>query len=117
MKDFVKARIRPEFAQGYYATLTDKNNNSLDQMSVRNSRIYFRSASKGSAVEGVDIDMLSLDEYDRLNPTAEISAMESLSSSKYGLIRRWSTPKLKLWGIPVRTDIENSVNSGKAKVR
>lgn len=99
MKDFVKSRINPEFQDGYYASIIDKYNDSLDQKSIRNSRILFRSSSKGSSMEGVDIDLLSLDEYDRLNPTAEISALESLSSSKYGLIRRWSTPKLSLWGL------------------
>lgn len=99
MKDFVKSRINPEFQEGYYAGIIDKYNDSLDQKSIRNSRILFRSSSKGSSMEGVDIDLLSLDEYDRLNPTAEISALESLSSSKYGLVRRWSTPTIPDYGI------------------
>ena len=62
MKDFVKSRINPEFQEGYYAGIIDKYNDSLDQKSIRNSRILFRSSSKGSSMEGVDIDLLSLDE-------------------------------------------------------
>ena len=55
MKDFVKSRINPEFQNGYYAGLIDKYNDSLDQKSVRNSRIYFRSSSKGSSMEGLTV--------------------------------------------------------------
>jgi len=62
MKDFVKSRINPEFQNGYYAGLIDKYNDSLDQKSIRNSRMYFRSSSKGSSMEGIDLDFLSLDE-------------------------------------------------------
>ena len=32
-------------------------------------------------------------EYDRLNPMAEQSGIESQKSSKYKMLRRWSTPK------------------------
>ena len=45
------------------------------------------------------VDLLSLDEYDRLNPLAEQSALESMQSSKYQMIRRWSTPSISHWGI------------------
>jgi len=99
MKDFVKARVNPEFQSGYYAGLIDKYNDSLDQKSIRNSRIYFRSSSKSGSVEGLNISFLSIDEYDHIAPTAEISAMESMSSSKYGLVRRWSTPTADGYGI------------------
>ena len=62
MRDFVKSRVNPQFAGGYYASLTDQQNKSLGQMSIRDSRIFFRSSSKASAVEGVDADILMLDE-------------------------------------------------------
>lgn len=101
MQDFVNSRINPQFASGYYSTLI-KNNDSVKMKQIRNSRMMFRSSSTGKALEGVDVDGLSLDEYDRLNPTAEISAKESLSSSKYGLLRRWSTPTQPNMGIDLK---------------
>ena len=33
-------------------------------------------------------------EYDRLNPMAEQSGIEYQKSSKYKMLRRWSTPKI-----------------------
>ena len=40
------------------------------------------------------IDYLSLDEYDRVPSSSESSAMESMSSSPFKVIRRWSTPMI-----------------------
>ena len=45
------------------------------------------------------IDYLSLDEYDRVNALAESSALESMSSSPFKVVRRWSTPTVKDYGI------------------
>lgn len=64
MQDFVNSRINPQFNSGYYGTLI-KNNDSVKMKQVRNSRMMFRSSSTGKALEGVDIDALALDEYDR----------------------------------------------------
>ncbi|ALA07605.1 terminase large subunit [Bacillus phage BC01] len=99
MKDFVSTRINPLLEQGYYATISDPKIDSLEKKKIRNSFMLFRSSSKGAAVEGVDIDYLSLDEYDRVNASAEISAMESMSSSQFGVLRRWSTPTVPNYGI------------------
>lgn len=52
VNDFKKSRIDPQVESGYYSTLIDKNNNSLQQMSIRDSRIFFRTASKAGALEG-----------------------------------------------------------------
>lgn len=38
-------------------------------------------------------------EYDRVNPLAESSAMESMSSSPFKIVRRWSTPSAPNIGI------------------
>ena len=99
MEDFVKSRLNPQFNNGYYASILDKDNDSLQQKSIRNSRIMFRSASKAATMEGIDIDCISFDEYDRIGGEAELSGKESLASSKYGYIRRWSTPTVPDWGI------------------
>lgn len=92
MRDFVQTRLDPLLEKGYYSTLVNKDYNSLKSKRIRNSTLYFRTSSKAGSVEGVDIDYLSLDEYDRVPHAAEASAEESMSSSKYGIKRRWSTP-------------------------
>lgn len=94
MKDFVSTRLNPLLERGYYQSISDKAFDSLEKKKIRNSFLLFRSSSKGAAVEGVDIDYLSLDEYDRVSGSAEISATESMSSSQFGILRRWSTPTL-----------------------
>jgi hypothetical protein len=99
MKDFVSTRINPLLEAGYYATISDSNVDSLEKKKLRNSFLLFRSSSKGAAVEGVDIDYLSLDEYDRVSASAEISAMESMTSSTFQYLRRWSTPTVPDYGI------------------
>jgi len=99
MKDFVSTRINPLLGAGYYSTISDPHVDSLEKKRIRNSFMLFRSSSKASAVEGVDIDYLSMDEYDRVNSSAEMSAMESMSSSKFKILRRWSTPTVPAFGI------------------
>ena len=99
MKDFVSTRLNPLLQAGYYATISDPKTDSLEKKKIRNSFLLFRSSSKGAAVEGVDIDYLSLDEYDRVGAAAEISAMESMSSSQFKILRRWSTPTVPDYGI------------------
>lgn len=99
MKDFVATRLNPLLETGYYGTITDKHTDSLEKKKIRNSFLMFRSSSKGGAVEGVDIDYLSLDEYDRVTASAEISAMESMTSSVFKYLRRWSTPTVPDYGI------------------
>ncbi|WCS69427.1 hypothetical protein Goe24_00470 [Bacillus phage vB_BsuM-Goe24] len=99
MKDFVSTRLNPVLDSGYYATITDKTVDSLEKKRIRNSFLLFRSSSKGAAVEGVDIDYLSMDEYDRVSASAEISAVESMSSSTFKVLRRWSTPTVPDYGI------------------
>lgn len=99
MKDFVSTRLNPLLNAGYYASISDPKMDSLEKKKIRNSFLLFRSSSKGAAVEGVDIDYLSLDEYDRVGAGAEISAMESMSSSQFKILRRWSTPTVPDFGI------------------
>lgn len=99
VKDFVKTRLDPLLESGYYSSITDKYKSSLDVKKVRNSTMYFRSSSKSQTTEGVDIDFLSLDEYDRVNYLAENSALESMSSSPFRIVNRWSTPSAPDIGI------------------
>lgn len=99
VNDFVKSRLNPLLENGYYKTITDPDANSLEVKKIRNSYMYFRTSSKPGSTEGVDIDYLSLDEYDRVNYLAENSALESMSSSPFHITNRWSTPSAPDIGI------------------
>lgn len=100
LKTFVKQRLFPEFQSGYYKTLIkDPKATTQEMMKIRDSSLVFRSSSQGSAMEGLQVDFLSLDEYDRLNPMAEQSGIESQKSSKFKMLRRWSTPTVANYGI------------------
>ena len=96
---FVKTRFDPLFAKGYYGTIVDPRKSSMKEKQIRDSFLVFRSSSKSSAVEGVDIDALYLDEYDRVQSQAEDSAVESMASSRFKLLRRFSTPTTPDYGI------------------
>lgn len=93
LDSFVQTRLNPVLHKGYYSTILSPENDSIKSKQIRKSFLLFRSASKASSVEGVDVDYLSLDEYDRISKQAEESAIESMSSSKFQWNRRWSTPK------------------------
>lgn len=99
MTKFVQTRLDPVLQRGYYSTIIDPEVDSLKAKKIRNSFLYFRSSSKPGAVEGVDIDYLSMDEYDRVPALAEASALESMSSSPYKIVTRWSTPSAPDVGI------------------
>lgn len=66
---------------------------------IRNSFLIFRSSSKASALEGIDVDAVYLDEYDRVGNSAEDSAVQSMSSSKFRYLRRFSTPTVPGYGV------------------
>lgn len=67
LNDFIKQRLFPEFENGYYATLVDHNKMTQNMMMIRDSTLMFRTSSQGSSMEGVDVDIVSLDEYDRVS--------------------------------------------------
>lgn len=97
---FYKQRIRPEFENGYYRSLIkDPKTMTMKGMKIRDSDLTFRTASQGSSLEGLQVDYTALDEYDRISPLAEQSALQSMESSKYKMLRRWSTPTTEGYGI------------------
>lgn len=99
MQDFVKTRLDPVLQNGYYSTILDKDTDSLKVKKLRDSFVFFRTSSKPGAFEGIDTDYISLDEYDRANHLADSSAEQSMSSSKYKIMNRWSTPSIPNTGI------------------
>lgn len=99
MHDFVQMRLNSILETvPYYRTLTS-NVNSVEVKKIRDSYITFRTSSAPKSLEGVNADLLLLDEYDHVLPAAEQSAINSLASSPYKLTRRWSTPTTVGMGI------------------
>ena len=52
LKTFIKTRLDPVLAKGYYSTLISDKDNTQEQKKIRNSFLIFRSSSKAGAVEG-----------------------------------------------------------------
>ena len=71
----------------------------MKEKHIRDSFLIYRSSSRSSAVEGVDADSVFLDEYDRVGAQAEDSAVQSMSSSQFKYLRRFSTPTTPGYGI------------------
>lgn len=66
---------------------------------IGDSWIFFRSGHSAKAAEGVDLDVLRLDEIDRIPEETIISFNEALSASSYGWRRYVSTPTLPGVGV------------------
>ena len=100
MVDFSKSRIKPVFQDSpYFQSLVDPKSDSVATKKILNSWLFMRSGWGEALGEGTDIDFLAIDEYDRMKEGVELAFQEGLSSSKYGLIRRWSTPTIPGRGI------------------
>lgn len=100
MSDFSKSRITPVFQDSpYFQSIIDKASDSVSTKKLRDSWLFMRSGWGGALGEGTDIDFLAIDEYDRMKEGVELAFREGLSASKYGLIRRWSTPTIPGRGI------------------
>ncbi len=100
MTDFVKTRMNPVFENNaYFKSILDKNMDSIEVKKIRNSFMMFRSAWGGALGEGIDVDFLAFDEYDRMADGVELAFQESMKSSGYGLLRRWSTPTIPGRGV------------------
>lgn len=101
MEDFSNTRIAPIFTESAYLnSRLDPKMNNVRLKRLNNKSILFLRSAWGSALgEGVDIDILGLDEYDRMQDGIELAFQESMKSSKYGLLRRWSTPSIPGRGV------------------
>lgn len=95
MQDFSKSRIDPVLqSSDYFRGIVDPKLNSVSTKKLNDSFFFMRSGWGSSLGEGADIDHLSIDEYDRMKENVEFAFQEGLSSSKYGYLRRWSTPTI-----------------------
>lgn len=101
MEDFSNTRITPIFSDSLYlqSRLDPKMNNVRLKKLVNESVLFLRSAWGSALGEGADIDLLGLDEYDRMKDGVELAFRESMKSSDYGLMRRWSTPTIPGRGV------------------
>jgi hypothetical protein len=98
--DFVKTRLNPVLdSNPYFTSILDPMMNSLEVKKIRESFMLFRSAWGSALGEGADIDMLAFDEYDRMTEGIEFAFQESMKSSAYGWMRRWSTPTIPGRGV------------------
>ena len=79
-----------------------KGLNAVFEKRIGNGFLFLRSAWDSALGEGVDADMVTLDEYDRMKEGIENAFTESLEGSKYSLLRALSTPTLPTRGIAKR---------------
>ncbi|WP_281828844.1 phage terminase large subunit family protein [Lactobacillus amylolyticus] len=99
MRDFVQMRLDPVLNTVPYFKSLMGEVNSVEVKQIRNSFITFRTSSVPRSVEGVNADMVLLDEYDHVLPDAEQSAINSMASSPFKVLRRWSTPSVTGMGV------------------
>ncbi|MMZ43541.1 Phage terminase large subunit [compost metagenome] len=101
MEDFSNTRIAPIFDESAYMTarLDRKLNNVRLKKLINGSQLFLRSAWGSALGEGQQVDILGLDEYDRMKDGVELAFRESMKSSRYKLMRRWSTPTIPGRGV------------------
>lgn len=100
MNDFSTTRVSPVFRDSpQLGSLLSSEVNNITTKKIGDSYLFMRSSSSGSIGEGVDADAAYFDEYDRMREGVELAFEEGLSSSAYGLIRRFSTPTIPGRGI------------------
>lgn len=101
MEDFSNTRIAPIFAESDYLNqrLDPKMNNVRLKRLTNGSQLFLRSAWGSALGEGQAVDILGLDEYDRMKDGVELAFRESMKSSSHNLMRRWSTPSIPGRGV------------------
>lgn len=101
MEDFSNTRIAPIFTESEYLNgrLDTKQNNVRLKRLTNGSHLFLRSAWGSALGEGQQVDILGLDEYDRMKDGVELAFRESMKSSRYKLMRRWSTPTIPGRGV------------------
>jgi hypothetical protein len=100
MQDFANSRIKACMQETKYlqALQGEIDNVGLKQIG-KNSFLFMRSGQTSRLGEGVDADALFVDEKDRMSDKIEAAFEQSLSSSRYKLLREFSTPTLPGVGV------------------
>jgi len=101
MEDFANTRINEALSETLYMkNLQQKGDlDNVGAKKIGKSFLFMRSGQTSRLGEGVDADVLYIDEKDRMSDKVEAAFEQSLSSSRYGLIREFSTPTLPGVGI------------------
>ena len=108
MKEFSNTRVTPALQVGeYMQKLISKEQNSISLKKIKNSYLFMRSAWGSALGEGVDADAVYFDEYDRMKDNVELAFQESLKSSPYHIMSRWSTPTIPGRGVNKLYDISD----------
>jgi Phage terminase large subunit (GpA) len=100
LTDFSTTRITEAMAESLHMRhLFGTPNQTFLKKVGESSFLLLRSAWESNLGEGVDADVVVFDEKDRMKEGIEVAFRESLSSSKYGLLREVSTPTLPGRGV------------------
>jgi hypothetical protein len=100
--DFSITRIAPVFTETPRLAAMLGIPNQIFNKRIGDSYLMLRSAWESNLGEGIDADMVVLDEKDRMRDKIEFAFRECLKSSKFGLMRELSTPTLPNCGIDVQ---------------
>lgn len=99
-RKFVMTRLNPVFEKSkYFGSIIDPRKNTQSVKRIRDSYLYFGTAWGSEQGESTHIDALFLDEYDRMKDNVENAFEESMSSSQFKWLRRWSTPTIPGRGV------------------
>jgi len=101
LTDFSVTRIAAVFAESPRMAELAGTPNQVFTKKIGDSYLILRSAWESNLGEGIDADMVVLDEKDRMRDKVELAFRECLKSSRYGLLREISTPTLPGRGIDI----------------
>jgi hypothetical protein len=99
LKDFSTTRINEALTETPAMQTLIGMPNQVYTKRIGDSYLILRSAWESNLGEGIDADMVSLDEKDRMKDGVDIAFRESLQSSRYGYLREISTPTLPGRGV------------------
>lgn len=100
MREFSQTRVEPAIQESpYLDSLSPVRLRNVTRKPFNHSNLFLNSAWGKELGEGTPADMLCLDEYDQMQDGIEGAFIESLSSSPYKLVRRFSTPTLPGRGV------------------
>ena len=98
MRDFTQARVDSAIATSDYLSSRihpDPPVRAVDRTALKrfgDAHVYFRGADAGQLIT-VDVDIVLLDEFDRMEPETLALAQQRLGSSRAGWLRVASTPR------------------------
>ncbi|MDD3906444.1 MAG: phage terminase large subunit family protein [Candidatus Omnitrophica bacterium] len=98
VRRFSSTRIDVAIEQSPYLKSRMKSAN-VYQKDIGDSFLILSSAWQADLGEGIDADVLFIDEKDRMKAKVEIAFEESLKSSPYGYLREFSTPSIPNMGV------------------